>query len=161
MKYVKIDESGFPVAFYSSDVNKDIPADAFEISFDQWVDFISHNGLRKWNGSEVVAFDPPFNIDTCISLIKSLAGQVILSIAPDWKQRNMTARAVEIADAKAQGTATEADIAESEAIRAIWYRIKAVRSKSNQLELQYVQEGQDLTADDIATIKAELEQAGA
>jgi hypothetical protein len=80
--------------------------------------------------------------------------------APEYKQRNMTARAVEIADDKAQKTATKTDVAESDAIRIVWAKIKAVRAKSNELEAQYIAEGKDLTEEDIESIRVELETAG-
>lgn len=91
--------------------------------------------------------------------IKDAAMRVIISIAPDYKQRNMTARSVEIADAKAQGTATPEDLADAEMIAVVWSKIKAVRAKSNELEAQYISAGKDLSPEDILSIKAELENA--
>jgi len=74
---------------------------------------------------------------TAEQLIKQIATEIILGIAPEYKQRNMTARAVEIADDKAEGTATEEDIAESNLIRQTWAHITAIRDKSNELEAVY------------------------
>ncbi len=97
--------------------------------------------------------------DRIIKSIARVAGQVIIAIAPEYQQRNMIARAVEIADAKANGVATEADLAELDVLRSTWAKIIAIRTKSNDLETQYLAEGNELYAEDIAEIKAELEGA--
>jgi hypothetical protein len=130
-----------------------------EITAEQWQEFLDNAGKRKWDGSDVVPYTAPFNADQCAQSIKSLAEQVILSIAPEHKQRNMLALSVEIADAKAQGTATEEQIAQSEDIRLAWAKIQAVRTKSDELEATYIAAGNDLTAEDLDTIKAALEAA--
>jgi len=60
MKYAIFDGNGLPTAFYSPDVHgDDIPTEAIQITEDQWNEFISNNGLRKWADGEVVAYDPP------------------------------------------------------------------------------------------------------
>lgn len=74
---------------------------------------------------------------TATAFIKQMTSKAILRLAPDYKQRNMTARAVEIADAKASGTATPEDLVDADAIAAVWATIKALRAKSNELEAQY------------------------
>lgn len=54
-------EAGFPTAFYRDDVN-DLalaPPDTVAITEAQWLEFINNQGLRKWNGSEVVTYTPP------------------------------------------------------------------------------------------------------
>ncbi len=35
-----------------------IPADAVEISYDQWQDFLAHQGERRWDGGALVAYSP-------------------------------------------------------------------------------------------------------
>ena len=130
------------------------------ITDEQWAYYKANAGKVTWNGSEFVPYTAPFDADACATQIKAIAGQTILAIAPEYKQRNMTALSVEIADAKAQGTATEEQIAQSEAIRLVWARIQAVRAKSNELEEQYISAGEDLTAEDIEAIRVELETAG-
>ena len=126
----------------------------------QWKEFLDNAGKRRWDGEKVVEYTAPFNAEQCANAIKSIAGQVIIAIVPEYKQRNMLAVSVEVADAKAQGTATEEQIAQSEAIRAVWAKITAVRAKSDELETQYIALGKDLAAFDLASIKTELETAG-
>lgn len=69
-----------------------------------------------------------------IALIKAEAARRILVICPDWKQRNLTARAAELA-IKGAVNWTEAELAEIAAGQSIWDSIKAVRNRSNLLEL--------------------------
>jgi hypothetical protein len=59
MKYAKFDSNGLPVAFYAPGVNKIIPADAIQISDEQWQEFLNNPGRRKWNGSAIVEHIPP------------------------------------------------------------------------------------------------------
>jgi len=60
MKFAIFDNDGFPIAFYSPDIHGDnIPAAAIQIRDEQWQEFISNNGLRKWADGEVVAYAPP------------------------------------------------------------------------------------------------------
>jgi hypothetical protein len=68
-----------------------------------------------------------------IQAIKAEAGRRIEALCPDWKQRNLTARAAELALA---GTAnlTDAEVAEIAAGQAVWDAIKAIRAASDQLE---------------------------
>ena len=159
-KKAKFNAEGFPVAFYDTEINKVVPSDAVFITDEQWKEFLDNAGKRRWDGEKVVEYTAPFNADQCANAIKAIAGQVIISIAPEYKQRNMLAVSVEVADAKAQGTATAEQIAQSEAIRAVWAKITAVRAKSDELETQYIELGKDLTAADLASIKTELETAG-
>ncbi len=151
MPKIIFNESGLPVGMGDGGT---------DLTQSQWQEFLANPGKRRWNGSSVEEYTAPFDEEVCAGIIKSIAGRVIITIAPEYKQRNMTARSVEIADAKAQGTATEADIAESEVIRAIWARIKGVRAKSNELEAQYIAAGNNLAAEDLETIRAALEAAG-
>ena len=92
-----------------------------------------------------------------VAKTKQLAATVILAIAPEHKQRNMTARALEISQ-ETEPTADEQ--AELDAIKAVWAKVKAVRAKSNELEAQYVEAGKELTSEDVAEIKSELENSG-
>ena len=67
--------------------------------------------------------------------VKLEAGRRILAIAPDWKQRNLTARAAEFAIKLAEGgTLTAAEKDERAAGEAIWTRIKSIRAASDALE---------------------------
>lgn len=59
-KYAVFREDGTPGAFYSHDIHgENIPADAVEISEEQWREFINNPGLRKWVDGEVVEYMPP------------------------------------------------------------------------------------------------------
>ena len=158
-KYAQFNDDGFPVAFYDDAINH-IPTGVVKLSQEQYLELVNNQGRVRWNGSAVVEYTSPFNADACAAQIKAIAGEVILAIAPEYKQRNMLAFSVEVADAKAQGTATYEQIAQSEAIRLVWARIQAVRAKSNELEEQYISAGEDLTAEDIEAIRVELETAG-
>ena len=60
MKFAVIDGDGFPIAFYASDVHgTNIPADATEISDDQWREFIDNPGLRQFIDGNVAVWEPP------------------------------------------------------------------------------------------------------
>lgn len=63
--------------------------------------------------------------------IKAAAGAVIVERYPEWKQRNMIARMVEL-NAKATPSAEEE--AEMAALQAVWDWVKAVRAESDRLE---------------------------
>ena len=65
---------------------------------------------------------------------KAEAGRRILARFPDWKQANMTARAVEIVAAKQGRLLSETETAEETALHAAWAWIKAVRSRSDEIE---------------------------
>lgn len=57
---VTVDSDGFPTAFYPSDVwPSGYPDSAFAISREQWTDCIENQGLRKWDGSNFVVYNPP------------------------------------------------------------------------------------------------------
>jgi len=61
MKYAIFDEHGFPQAFYSPDIHGDkIPAEAIEITDEQWLEFINNQGRRRWDfeKKEVVPYVP-------------------------------------------------------------------------------------------------------
>lgn len=68
------------------------------------------------------------------ALVKAEAKRRITEIVPIWKQINLTARAVELADKKTTGSLTQDDEKEMAAIRAIWEKVKAIRDFSNHLE---------------------------
>lgn len=76
-----------------------------------------------------------------IKAIKDEAAKRILAIAPEWKQRNLIARSVEITRAKIDGTATAEEIKEGNAIQAIWDSVKAIRDKSDALEAEILADG--------------------
>lgn len=87
MKYATFDDNGFPAAFYSEEVHGAltvpvygpvdeetgerpiigeapnpeclIPASAVSITDAQWMEFLNHQGGRRWQDGVVVPFDPP------------------------------------------------------------------------------------------------------
>jgi hypothetical protein len=67
--------------------------------------------------------------------IKGEAERRILSRLPEWKQRNLTARGVELVLARVvNGSWTKAQADEAAAMQAAWDRVKAIRSRSDELE---------------------------
>ena len=65
--------------------------------------------------------------------VKAEAQRRIYEILPDWKQRNLTARAAELA-LKGAGSWTPDEQAEVAAGQALWDKIKAVRAASDVIE---------------------------
>jgi hypothetical protein len=65
--------------------------------------------------------------------VKGEAARRILAILPEWKQRNLTARAAELAKI-GQANWTQAEADEWAAGQALWDQIKAIRAKSDQIE---------------------------
>lgn len=66
--------------------------------------------------------------------IKKKAGEVILSVLPEWKQRNILARIAELRDIQDSRPLTADEQAEKDAALAVWASIKAIRSHSDLLE---------------------------
>ncbi|MBF0307807.1 MAG: hypothetical protein HQL41_19500 [Alphaproteobacteria bacterium] len=77
--------------------------------------------------------------------VKEEAGRRILALAPDWKQRNATARAVElILKGESAWTPDEAaEAAEAAAIDALWNHVKSVRDASDAIERAINEAGDD------------------
>ncbi|OLP44166.1 DUF4376 domain-containing protein [Rhizobium oryziradicis] len=60
MKLAQFNADGLPLAFYDSEINADaLPQDAIEITDDQWLELISHQGRRRFQDGEVVEYQPP------------------------------------------------------------------------------------------------------
>ena len=69
--------------------------------------------------------------------VKAEARKRILAIYPEWKQQNLTARAVELVELKHDNTTwTSAEQTEADAIKVIWEWVKSVRTASDDLEAQ-------------------------
>ena len=66
-------------------------------------------------------------------MVKQEASRRIITICPEWKQRNLTARAAELA-IKGVTNWTAEEQAEHAAGQAIWDQIKVVRARSDELE---------------------------
>lgn len=69
-----------------------------------------------------------------VERVKQEAYRRITAICPEWKQRNLTARAAELA-IKGVANWTAEEKAEHEAGQAIWYQIKVIRTKSGEIEI--------------------------
>lgn len=69
-----------------------------------------------------------------IAKVKADAGDIILAYLPDWKQRNMTARGVQILRKIQAATATSEEIAEADAIEAAFDNVVAIRAASDAAE---------------------------
>jgi hypothetical protein len=65
--------------------------------------------------------------------VKAEAARRILAVVPEWKQRNMTARAAELAKIGEANWTTEQS-AEWAAGQALWDQVKAIRVKSDEIE---------------------------
>lgn len=57
--FAMFDTDGFPVGFYPSDIHEVPPAGAVEITEGQWLELINNQGLRRYVGGEIVAYEPP------------------------------------------------------------------------------------------------------
>lgn len=69
------------------------------------------------------------------SQIKQDAQNLIIQIAPEWKQRNMIAYSVEMLEKMMQGyKPTEEDIAKMNIIRSTWATIQQIRTISDKKE---------------------------
>ena len=82
-------------------------------------------------GGKIPAWVPP---TPTADQIKVEAARRILEVAPEWYQRNLTARAVELALKGVDNWTAEeqAEVAEGQ---AIWDEIKGIRAASNALEV--------------------------
>ena len=65
-----------------------------------------------------------------VATVKSLAMRKIIAIVPEWKQRNLLARATQLLRKK-EANWTAGDLAAWNAGQAIWDRIVAIRSASD------------------------------
>jgi len=71
-----------------------------------------------------------------IGVLSDAAMQEILSLYPEWQQRNMTARGVELLEKKLDATLTAAEQTELDNLRSAWEAIKAIRAYSDGLAAQ-------------------------
>lgn len=85
-----------------------------------------------------------------VAAVKAKARDVIVARYPDWKQANMTARAVELTRIMAGGGAlSPTESAELAALETAWAWIKSVRAASDAHEVALMELAQ---ADDFAGI---------
>jgi hypothetical protein len=82
----------------------------------------------------VAAFDQVAAVRArVVAAVKVEAQRRIYSVVPQWRQANLTARGVVLAD-KGRGSWSPAELAEWEAGEAIWQRVTALRDASNAIE---------------------------
>lgn len=78
----------------------------------------------------------PRPLDVQKQAIKDEARRRILARFPEWKQQNMTARGVELQEQwRTNGAWTAQELADSEALKAAWAWIGAVRARSGEIEV--------------------------
>jgi hypothetical protein len=70
-----------------------------------------------------------------VARVKADAHTRIVAICPEWRQRNLTARAVLLAD-KGRANWTADELAAWDAGRALWDRVAAIRTASDAIEAQ-------------------------
>jgi hypothetical protein len=86
------------------------------------------------DGNGGVTLDPVKQRAIFVGMVKREAGRRIELLAPEHKQRNVTARGVELMPKFIAGTLTADEQAEWDAGEALWASIKAIRERSNVLE---------------------------
>lgn len=84
---------------------------------------------HRWNGSEWVYEAPTIAPE----LVKAEAARRILEVAPEWKQRNLTAQAAQLAAKGRENWAPEEQAA-WDAGMELWQRIAAIRAASDLIE---------------------------
>lgn len=115
-----------------------------------------------WESSDDVAvqaiidaFDPVAHYQAVkIAEAKAEAQKRIFAIYPQWKQANMTARAVELQDIwRDVGEWTAQEQAESTALKAAWDAVNAIRTASDLIEadLAAMTDWQTILAFDVQT----------
>ena len=95
-----------------------------------------HAGVIKgWreDGGEIAPYTPP---PPTADDVKAEAGRRIVARYPEWKQRNMTARGVELLHIQTSEPWTPEEQAEADALQAAWDWIASVRAASDILEAQ-------------------------
>ena len=104
----------------------DLPATARSKITEHWASM----DMAEWDRLAHPPADPVTAAD-----IKAEAKRRILALLPAWKQRNLTARGVELTLARAvNGKWSDAEAAEAAGIQAQWDKVKAIRAASDDLE---------------------------
>lgn len=140
MKYAHYDATTEKLlGWYDDDIHQTIPTPNFQVSESDWQSAIDQNAnavdpvgktlfVKDFRTVEDRKLDK-------IQKVKALAQQKINTLAPEWKQRNATARALELVNIIATGgTLTTDEQAEKDTIDALWVQVKAIRAYSNTLE---------------------------
>lgn len=69
-----------------------------------------------------------------IAQVKAQAAGRILALYPEWRQRNMTARAVVLLRIAKDRAWTQAEAEESAQLESAWAAVDAIRTRSNEIE---------------------------
>ena len=86
------------------------------------------------SGKETIALDPNFvSPPPTPEMVKEEASRRILEICPEWRQRNLTAQAVILAE-KGRSNWTAQELTDWTDGEALWASIAAIRSASDVLE---------------------------
>lgn len=127
----------------------DEPADVMEITSDYLTEVI--NGKPRMIRSEdddgravnIIQLRMDYNnlVSTTlnerrIAAIKAKAGEIITAVMPDWKQRNMLARSIELVNIANEREYTPAEQTELDELNAFWTWVKLVRAASNAAEAE-------------------------
>lgn len=73
------------------------------------------------------------DVPVTVRQVKAEAYRRIVAIVPEWKQRNLTAQAAQLAE-KGRTNWTAEELAAWDAGQAIWDQVAAIRAKSDALE---------------------------
>jgi len=101
---------------------------------------LSEGQKAQWKSNTWFVIDPepeepePEPDPITAQQIKDEAYRRIITICPEWKQRNLTAQASILAE-KGRGNWTTEELAAWEAGEAIWSEIADIRAKSDEIEL--------------------------
>lgn len=112
------------------------------MGFDPLLFDVRRGVIERWDESlgpqpslaEITANVQPAIEAAIVADINNEAQELIYSRYPQWKQANLTARAVELNDIRANNVfLTEAEETERQAILSVWGWISAVRAASNTM----------------------------
>lgn len=93
--------------------------------------------VREWTVVPLTVDELAQRRAAAINAVKQEASRRILQLAPEWKQRNATARGLEFARKMIRNgpnALTSEEEAEEVAIIALWTEVKRLRTVSDQLE---------------------------
>lgn len=126
--FVEVAASEFPVAapFFWVDVADDVTPQT-----------------HVYDGSAIIVRPAPLRDEAAmIASVKAEAQRRIYAEIPAWKQANLTARSAELLRLRLDaGTWTPEQQTEADAIEVAWAWTKAVRTRSNELEVEIVAGG--------------------
>ena len=103
---------------------------------------------------DYVAPDPEALLrESLIKIIKTEAYERIIQIIPEWKQRNLTAQAAQLAE-KGRVNWTAEELAAWDAGVLIWDQVSVIRSKSDSLEQSVL----EMTYDELKEFDPRLDE---